>query len=309
MNASLRTFRPSRTRHDVARILAISLGIVGVIWFSVSDGNTLPVWVFRVLALGTAAILYWKSRDASGLRQGTVCEFNDGVLVLAGQQVDPRTITAAAVCPRKAGGIVHLWQGEEESIVTADAKVFAILCGALRPSVLRASRTYHSSGSLRTIGKLDVDRKGLSFPTDWVRGAGMTRTERLTWREVKRVYVQDGFLVVERKDGKLLGPGVSVAADLEELIVEEIDNLRVRVADDSVSEDVLAALPRLVSAQSERDADPYRGAPEIDDASIFAAMGRGPVESRQLAAAVLVKRGVISKDAAEFVRCGLERKG
>lgn len=309
MNARLRTFRPSRTRHDVARIIAISLGIFGAISLALNDGNTFLVWAFRFLVFGAVVILLWKSRDASGVREGTTCEFNDGVLVLAGQQVDPRTITAAAVCRRKAGGIVHLWQGEVEAVVTADAKVFAILCGSLHPSVLGAPRTYHSSGSLRTIGKLDVDRKGLSFPTDWVRGAGMTKTERLTWREVKRVYIQDGFLVVERQDGKLLGPGVSIAPDIEELIVEEIDNLRLRVAEDSVSEDVLAALPRLVSAQSERDADPYRGAPEIDDASIFAAMARGPVECRQLAAAVLVKRGVISQGAAEFVRCGLEKKG
>lgn len=308
MNAWLRTFRPSRTPHDVARIVAMSLGIFGAISFTVNDGNTLPVWGFRFVAFGAAAVLYWSSRNSSSRQKATAPEFNHGVLVLAGQKVDPRTMTAAAVCPRKNGGIVHLWQGDLEAIITADAKMFAILCGALHPSVLRAPRTYHPSGTLRTIAQLDIEPKGLSFPTDWVRGAGMTRTERLAWKEVRRIEVRDGFLVIERKDGKLLGPGVSIAEDLERLIVEEIENMRSGLLDNPVPEEVLAALPRLASAHSEhRDADPYRGAPEIDDAGIFAALARGPVECRPLAAEVLVRRGVISPGAAAYIRRGLEK--
>ena len=307
MNASLRTLRPARARNDAFRILAMSLGIFGLFSFSVSDWNSAAAWIFRIVMFGAAATLYWVSRNSSDVSKDYSPQFHDGVLVLSGQRIDPRTITAATVCRYDQGGIVHLWQGEEQAIVTADAKMLAILCGALLPSLLEAPRSYHPSGIIQSVAKLDVDREGLVFPTQWVRGEGM-KTERLAWKEIDRVYAQNEFLLIRRKDGQLVGTGVSVARDLEEITIEGIENMRRRKSENPLPEQALVALPRLAAAKPARDTAPYRDAPEISDADLLGVLARGPVESRRLAIEVLVTRGTISNGAALFIQRGLDMK-
>jgi len=303
MQASLRAEQRSKPRDALLQLGAISLAVIGAMTFAISKGNTVPVWAFRLITLGGAATLYGLTKFR---RSGAAVplRFDEGVLVIGGRRIDPAALTAAAATPRGSGGIFHLWCRGREFVLTADDTMFALLAGALRPALFRASRTYVPSGEVQAAAELVVDGDGLSFPTGWVRGQGATRTERVPWSEFRRVFVQSGFLVIERSDGELVGPGVSVAPDLEATICQEIEAMQSPAVRDPVPQEVLAALPRVAQTRKDPPA-PFRDAPAIETSALLHALAHGPLESRPLAADALVALGAIPAAAAVFVRRGL----
>jgi hypothetical protein len=154
---------------------------------------------------------------------------------------------------------------------------------------------------------------GLSFPAAWFRGQGFTEMQHIGWSELRRVHLPGGFLMIERADGEPLNTGLTLARDLEATVLREIDERR-QPTEHSFPKEVLDAIQQLAAASSPADAGsrPFRQAsapsdiPTIDSEELLRVLAYGPVEFRPLAAAALVRRGIIEESARAFVLRGLQ---
>ena len=140
-------------------------------------------------------------------------------MLLSGARLDPSAIAAAALAETSDGGLVAWWVGEEVTLLECDADLFALVTGALPDAALDAPRTFAPTGAIVTSAWLEVGPEGLTYPTQFVRGGGWSKTETLAWDEVGRVTVVDqGFVLVRRRDEELVNTGATVDSKLAPIV-------------------------------------------------------------------------------------------
>lgn len=223
-------------------------------------------------------------------------------MLLSGARLDPSAIAAAALAETSDGGLVAWWVGEEVTLLECDADLFALVTGALPDAALDAPRTFAPTGAIVTSAWLEVGPEGLTYPTQFVRGGGWSKTETLAWDEVGRVTVVDqGFVLVRRRDEELVNTGATGDSKLAPIVSASVARARGERSAVALPVEAVDAIARLSVAES---GAPFRDAPAISDALLRVLLARADDASRALAADALERRGALPSGAASFVRRG-----